>query len=101
MKERYQNRHSTSGWFPSLLPHLFSVSPRCCPWRLGQDSGDEIVKPLGVLLRVDCGDLRSGLEIRHTRLTPPVFGVCVAMLTYLHTPCLTVLAAWAAFFLAS
>lgn len=29
---------------------------------LRQDSGDEIVKPLGVLLRVHRGDLRAGLE---------------------------------------
>lgn len=56
-----------------------SLPPRCCSSRLGEDSGDEIVKPLGVLLWVHCGDLCSGLDIKHARLIHPLFDVCVCV----------------------
>lgn len=54
---------------PALLPTCPSfptcLCAPCHTWRLWQDSGDEIVKPLGVLLWVHCGDLRSGLQRGH------------------------------------
>lgn len=70
--------NSASWWFffsllhissPALLPTCPSfptcLCAPCHTWRLWQDSGDEIVKPLGVLLWVHCGDLRSGLQRGH------------------------------------
>lgn len=53
-----------------------SLPPRYSSSRLGQDSGDEIVKPLGVLLWVHRGDLRSSLNIKHALLIHRLFGVC-------------------------
>lgn len=45
-----------------FLPSPPPCAPPCRLWTSGlwKDSGDEIVKPLGVLLGVHCGDLRSG-----------------------------------------
>lgn len=50
---------------PPALPLPCASVPRLL-WRLRQDGGDEIIEPLGVLFWVHRGDLRTGLQIKHS-----------------------------------